>query len=151
PRGSFPIFEPTIFGHFASRCRGKWRSTMATTFSSRWFFLCAVPVTACGHAPLDGTDPVRAGLSGESTGIATCAFAAENGTATIACPAGQTIATVSFASYGTPTGSCGALSEGACAAPSSLAVVTKACAGKTTCAVPASNGTFGDPCVGTVK
>src|SRR5439155_11342730 len=46
-----------------------------------------------------------------SAGI--CASARENGTATLTCPVGQVIAAVSFASYGTPAGSCGSYIQGA--------------------------------------
>jgi hypothetical protein len=60
---------------------------------------------------------------------------------------------VLFASFGTPTGSCPAFTRSpTCDSNSSLAVVTQACIGKSSCTILASNGVFGgDPCVNTVK
>lgn len=58
---------------------------------------------------------------------------------------------VNFASYGTPNGSCGSYSYGGCHAGSSFGVVSNAFINKTSGSVNPSNGTFGDPCVGTYK
>ena len=67
--------------------------------------------------------------------------------------AGATIVASSiWASYGTPsTPSCGAYAAGACAAPTSQAVVSAACAGRATCQVFPNTTTFADPCFGTPK
>jgi serine/threonine-protein kinase len=82
---------------------------------------------------------------------AVCGSVAEGASLTLACPSGQTIASVDFASYGTPAGSCGTFSDGSCNASTSLSVVQAACVGKSSCSVPANNATFGDPCRGTDK
>lgn len=69
---------------------------------------------------------------------------------TLQCASGQ-IATVDFASYGTPTGSCGDWHAGACAAANSSAIITAACLGRTSCSIWPNTSTFGDPCFGTAK
>jgi hypothetical protein len=81
----------------------------------------------------------------------TCAQATEGTTLTITCDAGQTVTTIDFASYGTPTGSCGAFQTSSCHAASSVQVLKDACLGKSSCTVAANNATFGDPCFGTPK
>jgi hypothetical protein len=72
---------------------------------------------------------------------------------TVTCPTGQIIGSVSFASYGTWTGSCGAYLPGTCDATTSVSVVTAACVGHTSCVVNADYGAggFGDPCPGDFK
>ncbi|XP_010274045.1 PREDICTED: beta-galactosidase 9 isoform X2 [Nelumbo nucifera] len=68
------------------------------------------------------------------------------------CDDGQTISTITFASYGTPQGSCRQFSMGNCHAPSSMSVVSEACQGKNSCSLNVSNAAFGvDPCHGIVK
>ncbi|KAB1203774.1 Beta-galactosidase 3 [Morella rubra] len=42
------------------------------------------------------------------------------------CAAGQSISTIKFASFGTPSGACGSFQEGTCHSPNSLEVVEKA-------------------------
>ena len=65
------------------------------------------------------------------------------------------IDSVTYASYGTPSGSCstGLHTDPSCNANVSLAVVKAACVGKAQCQVTASTATFGgvDPCNGDVK
>lgn len=80
-----------------------------------------------------------------------CSTPNEGGTATITCPAGTKIKTIDYASYGTPTGVCGAFVNGACHAAGTKAVVEAACVGNDTCSVGANNGVLTDPCVGTGK
>lgn len=41
------------------------------------------------------------------------------------CAPGQSISAIKFASFGTPTGTCGSFQEGTCHAPNSLSVVEK--------------------------
>lgn len=41
------------------------------------------------------------------------------------CTDGYSVSTIKFASFGTPTGSCGSFQHGSCHAPSSLAVLEK--------------------------
>ncbi len=90
------------------------------------------------YAQVDGTKNV-------------CGTANQGQVLTLACASGSTITSVSFASYGKPTGSCGAYSTGACHAGSTLQKVKDLCLGKVGCAIPADNGTFSDPCGGIVK
>jgi hypothetical protein len=84
-----------------------------------------------------------------------CALVSENGTALVSCPAGTTIQSIGFASFGTPSapgGDCTqGLSLGSCNGSNSVTVVSSLCQGQSSCSVPASNGTFGDPCSGTAK
>ncbi|MBS1971347.1 MAG: hypothetical protein JSU04_13650 [Bdellovibrionales bacterium] len=80
-----------------------------------------------------------------------CSTVPEYGTAKITCPAGQTVSEVIFASYGSPTGSCGAFKTSSCNAANSLDIVKRACLGKASCSIEANNGPFGDPCEGTGK
>lgn len=91
------------------------------------------------------------GSGGGTSGQLVCGAANENGSANLTCPSGTTISSVRFASYGTPTGSCGSYAAGSCNASTSRVVVEAACLGKTSCSVPANNSTFGDPCRGTAK
>ncbi len=93
---------------------------------------------------------VPEGTCGGST-TAQCVKSNEGATAQLACAAGQTISSINFASYGTPTGACGAFAVSSCNAQSSRSIVEAACLGKASCAVPATNGQFGDPCAGTPK
>jgi len=80
-----------------------------------------------------------------------CQVAGENSAAILTCPRGQKIKKIDFASYGTPSGSCGAFQKKSCDAAKSLSAVTAACVGKINCTVTANNLTFGDPCYGVVK
>ena len=93
----------------------------------------------------------------------TCAVVSENrpggpaSAAHLSCPIpGATIDRVLFASFGTPDGTCG--SNGGfhvnpkCNSNNSMAVITKACVGKSSCVLKASSQNFGgDPCFGTPK
>ncbi|KAJ0903450.1 putative beta-galactosidase [Helianthus annuus] len=67
------------------------------------------------------------------------------------CEDGYIIASIEFASYGTPQGRCQAFSTGNCHAPTSSSILSKACEGKNRCSVQVSNSVFGDPCPWTVK
>ncbi|EGD76938.1 hypothetical protein PTSG_07279 [Salpingoeca rosetta] len=60
------------------------------------------------------------------------------------------ITNITFASFGTPTGTCGHYKTGACDASNTTAIVTAMCKGKRACTV-ASYPTFGDPCYGVYK
>jgi hypothetical protein len=86
------------------------------------------------------------------TNVVVCATAAENGTVALACPAGQKMSAISFASYGTPNGMCGSFTvDPTCNATTSTPDVSTACLGLNSCMIGANNTQFGDPCVGTVK
>uniref|UniRef100_A0A4W5LL63 SUEL-type lectin domain-containing protein n=1 Tax=Hucho hucho TaxID=62062 RepID=A0A4W5LL63_9TELE len=64
----------------------------------------------------------------------------------LACPAGSSITSIIFASYGTPNN----YVQGSCEAATSLEVVTESCVGQPSCQVAASDDVFGDPCPETV-
>ncbi|XP_047310478.1 beta-galactosidase 3-like isoform X2 [Impatiens glandulifera] len=68
------------------------------------------------------------------------------------CSPGQTISSISFASYGTPFGTCGSFQQGTCHAPNSHSILEKKCVGEQRCAVSISNTNFGeDPCPNMLK
>jgi hypothetical protein len=63
------------------------------------------------------------------------------------CPSGTYISDIQFASYGSPSGKCGAFRQSQCHAKYSLDVVSSKCVGKVECGVSASNNIFGEnPC-----
>uniref|UniRef100_A0A2N9IHC9 Beta-galactosidase n=1 Tax=Fagus sylvatica TaxID=28930 RepID=A0A2N9IHC9_FAGSY len=65
------------------------------------------------------------------------------------CAAGQSISTIKFASFGTPSGTCGSFQKGTCHAPNSVEVK---CIGQESCLVNISNTDFGkDPCPAMLK
>ncbi len=76
-----------------------------------------------------------------------------NNTVVLTCPAGQVMAATTFASYGTPTGTCGNndFALGGCNSGTSVTVVNALCQGNNTCTVGANNTVFGDPCPNTPK
>ncbi|KAK1363522.1 Beta-galactosidase [Heracleum sosnowskyi] len=68
------------------------------------------------------------------------------------CGAGQSITSIKFASFGTPTGTCGSFQQGTCHASTSYVVLEKMCIGRQRCAVPISDTVFGqDPCPNVLK
>ncbi|VAI07608.1 unnamed protein product [Triticum turgidum subsp. durum] len=68
------------------------------------------------------------------------------------CPKeGQVISSIKFASFGTPSGTCGSYSHGECSSSQALAVAQEACVGVSSCSLPVSAKNFGDPCRGVTK
>ncbi|XP_027089797.1 beta-galactosidase 3 [Coffea arabica] len=68
------------------------------------------------------------------------------------CAAGQTISGIKFASFGTPSGTCGAYQLGTCHAKNSHAVIEKMCLGQENCRATVSDNFFGsDPCPNQLK
>ncbi|XP_043704748.1 beta-galactosidase 10 isoform X3 [Telopea speciosissima] len=68
------------------------------------------------------------------------------------CPNNGSISVVKFASFGTPSGTCGSYSKGECHDPTSANVVEKICLSKTDCAVALSEDNFSkDLCPGLTK
>ncbi|CAO2176948.1 unnamed protein product [Urochloa humidicola] len=68
------------------------------------------------------------------------------------CDHGRKITEIKFASFGTPQGSCGGYSEGACHAHKSYDIFWKNCIGQERCGVSVVPDVFGgDPCPGTMK
>ena len=80
-----------------------------------------------------------------------CGSVGEGFNMPLTCPAGTRVTSVEFASYGLPSGSCGAFFQGGCHAPTSQSAVEASCLGQASCVVPATNTTFGDPCGGIGK
>lgn len=76
-----------------------------------------------------------------------CGTANEGSTVDLTVPDGSVITAIDFLSYGTPTGSCGGFSVGACHATKDYSSAI----GQTSISVPMVNGNFGDPCGGTYK
>ncbi|GLU19005.1 hypothetical protein SLE2022_352760 [Rubroshorea leprosula] len=73
-------------------------------------------------------------------------------TLSLTCPyTNQVISSIKFASFGTPSGSCGSFSHGQCSSARALSIVQKACIGSRNCSIPVSASTFGDPCGGVTK
>ncbi|XP_058731711.1 beta-galactosidase 9 [Vicia villosa] len=68
------------------------------------------------------------------------------------CRDGHIISSITFASFGTPEGSCQSFSRGNCHAPSSTPIVSKACLGERSCSIKISSDVFGDdPCEDVAK
>ena len=80
-----------------------------------------------------------------------CFSSHEGGTVSVACSSGLKITAVNFASYGTPTGTCGAYNTSSCHAPSSYSVVANACINQPSCSIDANSKVFGDPCEEALK
>jgi hypothetical protein len=91
------------------------------------------------------------GSTAGTSSMGVCATADEGRTGSLACPVGQVVKSVVFASFGTPGGSCHGFTAGACDAATSKTTVEAACLGNAGCAIAADDPTFGDPCVGTAK
>ena len=71
---------------------------------------------------------------------------------TISCGGAGTISAITFASFGNPTGFCGALKLGTCNSNNSMTVVQTACLGKASCVLTSSSAAFGgDPCNSVAK
>lgn len=80
-----------------------------------------------------------------------CGTANEGGTITLTAPAGNVFISIVFASYGTPNGSCGSFTVGACHATNSVSIVEGVFLGQNSASIGANNTVFGDPCSGTAK
>ena len=86
----------------------------------------------------------------------TCERVIEGRALFLVCPDAEIIEAVTFASYGTPTGSCDtdgvdAFVKGVCHNARSVELVEGACLGKNSCNINAVNEVFGEPCYGTTK
>ncbi|KAJ1393753.1 Glycoside hydrolase, family 35 [Sesbania bispinosa] len=74
--------------------------------------------------------------------------------AIVKCPNQKTISAVEFASFGDPSGACGAFIMGKCNAPDTKKIVEKHCLGKVSCSVPMNKEMFingNDPCPDVMK
>ncbi|KAG8096735.1 hypothetical protein GUJ93_ZPchr0013g37037 [Zizania palustris] len=64
---------------------------------------------------------------------------------------GQIISNIKFASFRSPSGTCGNYNHGECSSSQALAIVQEVCVGVSSCNVPVSSKNFGDPCTGVTK
>ncbi|KAL5999502.1 Beta-galactosidase 3 [Asimina triloba] len=68
------------------------------------------------------------------------------------CAPGQSISAIKFASFGTPSGTCGNFQQGVCHSQNSYSVLEKRCLGQERCAVTIAMSNFGgDPCPNVLK
>lgn len=107
--------------------------------------------TTRGGPNVDKMDVTSEDTAGGTGTDGRCAVVKEGSTANLSCPSGQVIGSITFASYGTPTGSCPSFAASSCHAQSSADKVKAACLNKSSCSVPAGNTLFGDPCPGKFK
>jgi len=96
----------------------------------------------------DNCGPVTLSLLNTGT---ICATAVEGSSLTLTAPAGTVITAINFASYGSPTGTCGNFTIGTCHATSSMTTVESLALNRSSVTISATNGVFGDPCFGTPK
>ena len=80
-----------------------------------------------------------------------CGTANEGLNLTLTAPTGAIFDQIVYASYGTPDGTCGLYTNGACHATNSSTIVGTYLLNNSTGTIPATNGVFGDPCPGTSK
>ena len=79
------------------------------------------------------------------------ATANESQNLVLQAPSGSVITSITFASYGTPTGTDGNYTISNCHAENSVSIVEGYALGNNSAVIPATNAVFGDPCGGTVK
>jgi hypothetical protein len=101
----------------------------------------AAPDVLVNTTVTGGGVPVSSPFCAEVLNLDTMSFFCQTGV----------INAITFASYGTPVGTCGSWSVGACNAANSTAIVEGACLGKSSCSIDADTPVFGDPCYNTVK
>ena len=80
-----------------------------------------------------------------------CGTANESSSLTLTAPTGAIFDQIVYASYGTPNGTCGLYTNGACHATGSTTIVGTYLLNNSTGTIPATNGVFGDPCGGISK
>lgn len=102
-----------------------------------------------GHAPYTYT--VNSGSSTSMTSGTVCGYTFEGGSFTLNAPSPSVFTSVNFASYGSPSGTCGNYLISSCHATNSLVVAEDSIVGRTSATINANNGVFGDPCFGTGK
>jgi len=115
------------------------------------------PVDILVNSPLNAvaaavnTPYGEVGMRWVRIGGSICGTFPENSWLELSCQTGL-IQSVSFASFGTPSGACGSYStNSSCDAKNSTAIVQKACVGKNACSLYVTNKLFGDPCFNTYK
>ena len=75
-----------------------------------------------------------------------CGQVDDNDAIVLRCPAGTIIDKVIFASFGTPSGSCGSYRLGSCHLNATYDVIEDICLGENSCTVSANARVLGDPC-----
>jgi hypothetical protein len=126
------------------------RALRALTAPCLSLLLCCAP--ALDEEEDSSEDSSEDGLVSKGVGGTTsCATAKEGRTVSLSCPSGQTISRIDFASYGTPSGTCGSQREGTCHDPSSRSTVEERCVDGASCSFVADNSVFEDRCEGVAK
>jgi hypothetical protein len=123
-----------------------------------WTALSGGLISLTGLTGTAGTYPMTIRVRNSATGCSNlivspsvvCGTGNEGNTVSLSTANG-TFASVDFASYGTPNGTCGSFTTGACHASNSLSLVSASAIGQTSFSIAATNGVFGDPCGGTAK
>ena len=105
-------------------------------------------VTSMSLCNDSSTTPVI--FSSSTTGTL-CGETNESGNITLTTPVGAVFTSITFASYGTPNGTCGNYTLGSCHASNSISIVSAFAIGQNNFSIGANNGTFGDPCAFTAK
>lgn len=112
----------------------------------------AVPFVEAEYNSIAGTYAITWTNPNNTAAGNTCVQSApENAPVTLSCPGQGVVTSIVFASFGTPSGSCGSFTKGSCDAANSTAIVTQACMGKNSCTITVADTLFGDPCFDTVK
>jgi len=81
-----------------------------------------------------------------------CGMATSEGQSfTLTAPAGKVFTSVDFASYGTPSGTCGNFTLGSCNASTTMSVIEPLVGGQNSVTLTQDYQLFGDPCFGVSK
>ncbi|CAD5194786.1 unnamed protein product [Musa acuminata subsp. malaccensis] len=89
-----------------------------------------------------GGDPSQVSLQTVTIGTV-CANVVEGSILELSCQGSRSFSKIQFASFGNPEGSCGSFKKGSCEAPDALAVVKKACIGRSNCSINVTANAFG--------
>ncbi|KAJ6360627.1 hypothetical protein OIU77_004609 [Salix suchowensis] len=102
----------------------------------------------CGHVTASHMAPVSSWIEHHHRAKNPAKVSGRRPKVLLACPSKSKISRISFASYGTPLGSCtSTLALGTCHSQNSRTAVEEACLGKMKCSIAVSDRRFGgDPC-----
>ena len=122
-------------------------------YSLLLLFLIYLPIGfSCEGSVEDLENSANYEISFRSGKLSKCATVNEGSSIILECSDEETIAGITFASYGTAEGSCDSGFEpGSCHATKSQEKVEELCLDKQSCTVDAKNAVFADPCPGTYK
>lgn len=108
-------------------------------------------ITLTSTVPTTIPTIIDTGTSLPESRTITCAESYEGGSVSLTCSNGL-ISAIDFASYGTPSGKCGAYTASSwCHASSTYTIVYNICIHLASCSIEANNNVFGDPCIFTEK